>query len=215
MTRHPSNLAHDLASQRARSGDWAGLYDRFVEALRLLGVGQTAPAVGAPFPEFSLPNSLGQYRSLDGMLAEGPLVLSFNRGYWCPYCVHELKAWNDVLPELHAAGAQFAAITPEVGGRAALLGNLLDTRAEILADVDGGVALNTGLAFFAGEELLAAYRSWGLNLKELYGTDGGILPVPATFLIDAEGTTRFSFVDPDFRERAEPADVIAALKRLG
>lgn len=208
-------LADRLAEQRARSGNWAGLYDRFSANLRKVGVGLTAPRPGEPFPAFSLPNALGQYRSLDGLLAGGPLVLSFNRGGWCPYCVHELKSWSEFLPDVRAAGASFAAITPEVGGRARLLGNLLDADAEILADVDGGVALNSGLAFFVGQELLDQYREWGLDLLSLYGSDSGFLPVPATFVIDQEGITRYAFVDPDFRHRAEPADVVKALGELG
>lgn len=207
------SLAALLTETHERSIAWNDLYDAFIATLRRVGVGRSAPTVGDAFPAFALPNAAGHYRSLDALLAKGPLVLSFNRGGWCPYCAHELRAWNDALPELAAHGASFAAITPEVGGRAALMGHVLGLSddAELLCDVDGGVALATGLAFRMSETLRSAYGRAGLDIGELYGSTGGFLPVPATYLLDGDGTVRFAFVEPDFRLRAEPADVIAVL----
>ncbi len=213
MLKH--SLSATLAETRDSAGEWRGLYDRFVDGLRGLGVGSGAPHVGDIFPAFSLPDAGGHYRSLDGLIAEGPLVLSFNRGGWCPYCTHELRAWREVLPDLRAAGAHFAAITPEVGGRAALLGHLLDPDVDLLCDVDHGVALASGLVFHIGAELRRQYREWGLDLAEIYGSDSGLLPVPGIFVIDREGVTRFAFADPDFRNRAEPSEVIEVLRALG
>lgn len=210
-------LAAALADTRARSTGWNDLYDEFVASLRHLGVGEGAPKVGHEFPRFALPDAAGHYRSLDALLAKGPLVLSFSRGGWCPYCTHELRAWNDHLGELAAHGATFAAVTPEVGGRAALMGRLLDlsSDAELLCDVDSGVALATGLAFRLSTTLMRRFAEAGLDLQALYGSLSGFLPVPATFLIDADGVVRFAFAEPDFRLRAEPADVVAALAELG
>ena len=170
--------------------------------------------VGEDFPAFSLPDAGGHYRSLDSLIADGPLVLSFNRGGWCPYCTIELRAWGEALPQLAEAGGHFVAITPEVGGRAAVLGSLLHGDAEILCDVDHGVALASGLAFYIGEPLLKRYASAGFDLGELYGTRSGFLPIPATYVIDAAGTVRYAFADPDFRLRAEPAEVIEAVRAL-
>jgi len=208
-------LAEALAAAQDAAGEWTPVYDDFVEGLRGHGVGKNAPRVGEPFPAFSLPDAVGQYRSLDGLVADGPVVLSFNRGGWCPYCTHELRAWNELLPDLSAAGAQFAAITPEVGGRAALMSRLLDGDAELLCDVDHGLALAAGLAFYVGAPLLRQYREWGLDLASIYGNDSGFLPVPATFVVDREGIVTYAFVDPDFRIRAEPADVLDAVRSLG
>lgn len=189
-------------------------YDDFVDGLRTLGIPTDPPRIGEPFPDFALPNALGQYRSLSGLLADGPLVLSFHRGGWCPYCTHELRTWGELLPALREAGAQFAAVTPEVGGRAALLAHWLGGDAELLCDVDHGVALASGLAFYVGPKLIATYRDRGIDLAGLYGNASGLLPVPGTFVIDREGTTRFAFTDPDFRLRAEPEAVLAAIRDL-
>ena len=205
----------DLLAQAGNDGsEWTLLYDDVVDALRRVGVGAGAPRVGEAFPAFSLPDAGGHHRSLDALLGDGPLVLSFNRGGWCPYCTHELRAWSDALPALADAGGRLAVVTPEVGGRAALLGRLLDGDAEMLCDVDSGVALQSGLAFYLGAPLIRRYKEFGLDLADVYGTPSGFLPVPATFVLDGEGIVRFSFVDPDFRVRAEPEDVIAAVAAL-
>ncbi|HTI31055.1 MAG TPA: peroxiredoxin-like family protein [Sphingomonas sp.] len=206
-------LASSLDALRSKS-QWRPLYDEFVEGLRRIGAGAASPAVGEEFPAFALPNAAGHYRSLDALLADGPLVLSFNRGGWCPYCATELRAWSDRLPELQDAGGHFAAITPEVGGRAALLGQLLHGDAEMLCDVDHGLALTAGLAFYIGEPLMRRYERSGLDLKDLYGSSSGFLPIPATYVIDQAGTVRYAFADPDFRIRAEPMEVIAAVRSL-
>jgi len=142
-------------------------------------------------------------------------VLSFNRGGWCPYCSHELRAWCEHTPALRAAGAGLTVVTPEVGGRAALLAHLVGPDADLLCDVDHGVALASGLAFYMGSDLLSSYAEWGLDLADTYGSASGFLPVPATFVIDAGGIVRFAHVDPDFRVRAEPEEVIEVVASLG
>lgn len=158
----------------------------------------------------------GHFRSLDALVAQGPLVLGFNRGASCPYCTHELPAWREHPPALWDAGGRLAVVTAEVGGRAALLGRLLAGDAEMLCDVDHGVALSAGLAFYIGDAMRRRYHDEiHLDLGALYGTDSGFLPVPGTFVIDGAGVVRYAFVDPDFRIRAEPAAVIAAVAALG
>jgi len=84
--------------------------------------------------------------------------------------------------------------------------------AEVLCDVDHGVALSLGLAFFAGEPTLDFYTKVGLDFHALYGSQSGFLPVPATYAIDSAGRVRFAYTDVDFRNRAEPAEVLAALR---
>jgi peroxiredoxin len=191
--------------------DWQPHYDILVDRLRRAGVGANAPRVGDTFPDFALPDAQGRYRSLGTLLSGGPLVLSFNRGGWCPFCRHELAAWAAMLPALAARGAAFAAVTGEVGGRAAALATIFVDPMTMLCDVDHGVALDLGLAFHLGAPMLDRYRGYGLDLGLAYGSQAGLMAVPATFLIDRNGVVLYAYADPDFRERADPADVIAAL----
>jgi peroxiredoxin len=194
--------------------EWKDLYDGFVNRLTLLEMGKSAPIPGSRFPTLSLPDSAGRYRDLAKYYADGPLVISFNRGGWCPYCRHELESWRDAMPALEAAGGRLMVIAGEVAGRGDALIALFDGKVEILCDVDHGAALGLGLAFHAGSELLRRYLECGLDLGDIYGTQSGILPIPATFVVDSGGIVRYAFVDPDFRVRAEPKDVIAVVATL-
>ncbi len=209
-------LARRLAEAAAAAApEWQPLYDNFVAGLRTLGIGQTAPRVGDEFPDFALPDARGHYCSLSDLLNAGPVVLSFNRGEWCRYCRAELEAWHCALPELDAVHGCFVAVTGEVGGRARSLGAILGSGARVLCDVDHAVAMATGLAFYLGRPMLDRYREIGLDLATLYGSDSGFVPVPATFVIDTDRTVAFAFVDVDFRLRAEPGAVVAAVAALG
>lgn len=213
----PTPLAQRLAKTRQRSPDLGPFFDEIVIALREAGVGSAAPKVGEMFPDFSLPTADGRYRRLGDLLDLGPVIVNFSRGRWCPYCVHEVSIWAEMLPELAKAGVRFVEITGETGGGARALGALLAASshpevAEVLCDVDHGVALSLGLAFFAGDPLLDFYGKAGVDMHELYGSPSGFLPVPATFALDSSGCVRFAYADADFRERAEPAEVLAALR---
>jgi peroxiredoxin len=212
QTRH---LFEKLRRCEEDAPEWKELYDGFVDRLTVLEMGKSAPSTGMPFPALSLPDSRGHYRDISDYFAQGPLVISFNRGGWCPYCRHELESWRDALPMLAAAGGSLVVIAGEVGGRGAALESLLGGAADVLCDVDHGAALGLGLAFHAGTELLRRYLECGLDLSDIYGEQSGILPIPATFVVDAGGIVRYAFVEPDFRLRAEPLDVIKIVESLG
>ena len=212
----PSPLGQQLEQIRRGNPQLGFFFDEIVIGLRTAGVGTAAPVVGDVFPDFSLPNADGGYSRLGDMLEAGPVVINFSRGRWCPYCAHEISAWAEMLPQLADAGARFIEITGETGGGARAIGAVLAASdyaatAEILCDVDHGVALSLGLAFFAGEPMLDFYRKRGMDFHALYGSLSGFLPVPATFAVGQDGVVRYAFVDVDFRNRAEPAEVIAAL----
>lgn len=202
--------------QRCSYGDaaWADLYERFVARLAALEAGHSAPRAGAIFPDLRLPDHNGQYRSLTEIRAAGPVVLSFLRGTWCPFCQSELGDWVDHLAALRAAGGQLVVVVGEISGGADRIHAALGGQAIVLCDVDHGAALDLGLAHHAGAELLQRYLSAGLNLTDVYGTDSGILPIPATFLLDEAGVVQAAFVDPDFRIRAGAETMVSALRRL-
>ncbi len=213
----PAPLGPQLAQIRRRNPDLGPFFDEVVIGLRAAGVGAAAPKVGELFPDFSLPTAHGGYCRLGELLDQGPVIVNFSRGRWCPYCVHEVSAWAEMLPALADAGVRFIEITGETGGGARALGAVLEASpaaamAKVLCDVDHGVALSLGLAFFAGDPLLDFYTKAGLDFHDLYGSPSGFLPVPATFGLDRAGRVRFAYADVDFRERAEPADVLATLR---
>ncbi len=205
-------LSARLAATRETYRALETFFDDIVVGLKSTGVGRAAPQVGEIFPDFSLPSARGGYLALGELLTGGPVVINFSRGRWCPYCVHELAAWGEALPALNATGARFLEVTGETGGEARSILNSLPGNADVVCDVDHGLALSLGLAFFAGEPMLDFYRKSGLDMNAIYGSDSGFLPVPATYVIGQDGTVRYAFVDVDFRNRAEPTDVLAALE---
>lgn len=211
MEAQPTALAAALHDHAARSPDWQDLCDAFVARKRALGAGALAPTLGSAFPPLSLPDIQGRYRNLADLHADGPIVVSFNRGGWCPYCQLELKSWRDALPALTAAGGALVVVAGVVGGQ---MSDLVPDQVTMLSDVDHGAALALGLAIHAGFDVIERYRKSGLDLAGHYGSASGFLPIPATFVIDQHGIVQYAFVNPDFRIRAEPADVIAVVQGL-
>jgi peroxiredoxin len=204
-------LAAALAQARQSRQQWEPAYDAMVADLRAAGAGNSVASVGEILPDFALPDSAGRWTSLSDLLSSGPLVLSFQRGGWCPYCRTEMAAWRQAAPELKAAGATLAIVTPETGGRAAALAEQVGPDCRILCDVDHGVAMALGLAVPLPGAIGSRYRAGGLDLDRLTGGAGSFVPIPAIFALEPGGRILFRHADPDFRIRAEPADVIAAV----
>jgi peroxiredoxin len=207
-------LASRLSACRSLPGTWLTSYDALIARLRASDAMAGAPQVGAVAPDFALPDASGRLRRLSDFLADGPVVLSFNRGSWCPYCAEEITAWAENRDALIKAGGQLIIVTPETGGRLAGLAQIAGDDAVVLCDPDLGVALRYGLAFPVGPQVLQKFREDGFDLAEAYGTANGLLPAPATFLLDPARQVHFAFVDPDFHHRAEPAAVLCALSSL-
>jgi peroxiredoxin len=205
------SLASALQKVRTTRSHWEPAYDAMVDGLVRGGAGDSVPAVGTRMPAFALPDSQGRWTRLSDLLAKGPLALSFQRGGWCPYCSVEMIAWAEALPDLRAIGGTLAIVTPETGGRAAALVDRVGPEARLLCDVDHGVAMALGLTVPLPAEIARRYRESGLDLDRLTGGAGGFVPIPATFGIGRDGIIRFAHADPDFRRRAEPAAVVAAL----
>lgn len=190
---------------------WSAAHDALVERLRAAEAGSGAPDIGEPFPDFLLPDDRGQLVSLDDVLATGPAVISFNRGHWCEYCQLELRALQNVLPAATAAGASIIAITPELSANAAICKVKNKLAFPVLCDVDLGLTLSLGLAIPIGERVAGLLTIDGICLPKLHGGAGWLLPIPATFVVAQDGRITARHVDPDFRRRMEPADILAAL----
>jgi peroxiredoxin len=179
------------------------------------GFMQQVLAAGALFPDFMLPSAEGRLVSLASRLASGPVVISFFRGEWCPFCRLMLAALTEALPQIEAAGASLLALTPETGGLALAMKTYHGARFEVLCDVDFGVGLAAGVVFRVPKLYRARCEAAGLSFPARHGNAAWCLPVPATFILDTDGRVAWRFVDVDFSHRAEPADIISALRQLG
>lgn len=196
----------------ADADDCTALYDSLVERLVRLRVGRNAPKVGTAFPAFTLPEASGVPRSLRDLL-DRPLVVSFVGGGGCPFCLEMLAAWKETLPDLIAAGGRLLILTGDSGlavrGEHAVSG-LVD----VLIDTNHGLALASGVVFHVGPELTRRHRDAGLDLRHIYGSEAGLLPISAIFVLDPDGVIRHAHVDPDFRRRPDLAAVISTVRAL-
>ena len=173
-----------------------------------------AKSIGDIAPDFALPNVSGGRTRLSELLANGPVVISFYRGGWCPFCNLEFKALHDKLPEIKALGATLVGISPETlaVSKQTVLDHQLEF--EVLSDEANHVARDYGLVMVVDEAIRPHYEQWGIDIPAANGDDTFELPVPATYVIDRDGVIRAAHVDKDYTRRMEPADIITALKAL-
>lgn len=205
-----------LAALR-RSRDTAELRAAYDEFLELLDAGEVAAGAckpGDPMPPFVLPNAEGYLVRSDELLAHGPLVVTFFRGDWCPFCIATLQALEAVLPELSRTGGILVALTPETGGRALAAKRTQSLHYEVLVDVDLATAFGFGVVFRMPPLYGDLLRRRGVDLAERSGNPGLLLPVPATFLVGQDGIVLQSWVNIDFTQRAEPGEILQALHHL-
>ncbi|WP_412062474.1 peroxiredoxin-like family protein [Rubrivirga sp. IMCC45206] len=207
--------AANMANRAQIPAPALAVIDRATAALTAADPTAGAVSVGDSAPSFELPNAIGQTIRLGDLLAQGPVVLTFYRGGWCPYCSLELKALQDALPAITEAGARLVAISPQTPDATLSTAEKKALSFDVLSDVGNAVAREYGLVFEAPADLVETYQGFGIDLEAANGDATHELPMPATFVIDLDGTVRYAFVDPDYTQRAEPADVVAALQALG
>jgi peroxiredoxin len=173
----------------------------------MLKVGDHAPAI-------VLENAKGATVDVGTLLKKGPVIVTFYRGGWCPYCNLELKAYQDILPEIVAAGASLVAISPEKPDDTVSTAEKNALTFEVLSDVGQNVGRAFGLVYEFTEELKRAYNGFNLDIPTRNGTPGEwALPVSATYVIDRNGSIVYAYTDADYRDRADPRDVLAVLTR--
>lgn len=213
------SLTSDLAARNAAAraaipGEHVAVMDAATDALRTSGAAGRAIATGSTAPDFVLPDAAGGEIRLSDQLATGPVVLSFYRGGWCPYCSLELRALEAALGEVAAAGATLVAVSPQAPDASLGTVEKQELTYPVLSDVGNEVARSYGLVFTVPEDLRSTYDTFGIDLVAANGDDAFELPIPATYVIDPGGIVRFSFVDPDYTKRADPSDIVATLSKL-
>jgi peroxiredoxin len=178
------------------------------------GAGSKAPRVGDLAPPFSLPDVRGKKVSLDALLREGPVVVSFYRGQWCPYCDLQLRAYQEVLPRLRALGANLVAISPQTPDESLSTAEKRDLAFPVLSDAGNRTARSYGLVWKVPAGLEAIQKGFGVDLARSNGDETNELPVPGTFVVGSDGRVAFSYLNADWRLRLEPAEILSVLEKL-
>jgi len=207
-------LAAYARQSRAISPRAGEVYDRVVARLSVLGADDLGPRIGEPMPDFLLPDQNGTLVGLPDMLREGPLVISINRGHWCPYCRLDLRALAQITPEVRRMGGSIVSIMPELAGftKNAIAASGLPF--PILSDLDLSYVGLLGLMFWMGPEMAEMYGGANVQIARYQGNSRLMLPIAGKFVVDRSGIVRAREVNLDFRMRMEPAHIVAALARL-
>jgi peroxiredoxin len=178
------------------------------------GISEHALKAGDTVPDFHLPESRGGFVRLNDLLAKGPIVLSFYRGGWCPYCNLELRALQKMLPEITEFGAELVAISPQTPDQSLSTAEKNRLAFPVLSDIGSATAKAFRIAFDLAEDVRPIYTRSGHALPDKNGDESWTLPIPATYVIDPDRTVALAFLDVDYRNRLEPTDVVTVLRAL-
>ncbi|AZN32397.1 peroxiredoxin-like family protein [Pseudoalteromonas sp. Xi13] len=204
--------AYNVQKEAKLPGDVLALMAQTNEELIAQHIKNNALQVGAKVSNFSLNNHSAEQVELADLLNNGPVIISFYRGNWCPYCNLELKALNDHLPEFKTHNAQLVAISPQLPDETLSSAQKNALEFDVLSDINNKVAEQFGLLFTLDERIVALYSQFGIDFEKYYGNKSYKLPLPATYVINQKGIITYAFLNEDYTLRAEPTDVLAALE---
>lgn len=212
------NLAEELQSltesfQKIAPAESIATIEAATARLTESGLAARALQPGQPIPDFELSDPTGQLVKSAALRQKGPLVISFYRGLWCPYCNLELKALQERLPEIAAKGATLVAISPQTPDNSLTTQEKIGLRFPVLSDPGNRVARTFGLVFTLDPSLQPIYESFGIDLASSNGEESRELPVPATYVVSRDGVVTGAFVNEDYRRRLSPDEILEWLDR--
>jgi peroxiredoxin len=187
------------------------VHARAIAELKEKRLAENILPIGAKAPVFQLQDHNGQIVSSADLLGKGRLVICFIRGRWCPFCVGQMEAMNLIVPESEQERATLIAISPQTVKQSYFMHDQHKLRFPMLADVGNAVARQFGLTYRVPDYEEAVYRRAFVNLPLVNGDESWELPVPATYVLDRDGSVLYSFANEDYTERPEPMDVVGIL----
>jgi len=164
-------------------------------------------------PDFVLTNATGKEVKLSDYLKRGTVVLTWYRGGWCPYCNMTLQYLQEQLPNIQLKGANLLALTPELPDKSMSTAEKHQLQFEVLSDVGNKVAKQYGIVFKLTDAVADSYQK-AFELHAYNGDDSNELPLAATYVIDQNGVIVYTFLDAEYRNRAEAKDILAALDSI-
>jgi peroxiredoxin len=190
------------------------IHAQTVAELKARQLSATILPVGAKAPDFEVQDHNGTPVNSSALRAKGPLVLCFIRGRWCPFCVGQVEAMNLILPQIEEAGATLVAISPQTVKQSFFMHDQHKLRFPLLSDVGNRLARQFGLMYRVPQAQEAVYRRAFVNLPFTNGDDSWELPIPATYIVDRDGTILYASADEDYTQRPEPMEVVSACQGL-
>lgn len=219
-TTEPTSLADQLMARQQQgakrfSPERMQAANTAITDLADSGIIEAAVNKGDKAPDFTLPNALGESVSLYDELKKGPVILTWYRGSWCPYCNIQLHDYQASLDNIQSAGAQLMAISPELPDSALSWQEKNELEFVVLSDVGNRVAREYGVVYTIADAISANYKPGGRNDLSKYNGDESLeLPLAVTYVIGMDGTIEYAFVDADYRKRAETSEVVAFVQSM-
>jgi len=183
-----------------------------IATIAQIGLVEQSLRVGNQAPDFTLPDTRSDLVTLSTLLRRGPVVVTFYRGEWCPYCNLQLRAYQGLLPEITRLGATLLALSPQMDAVSRRTAATKELTFPVLSDSGNAVARQYGLVYNATATIRQIYLRLGTNLRDFNGDDSWELPLPGTFVVDQRQQIRLAFVNPDYTQRLEPARLLTSLQ---
>jgi peroxiredoxin len=187
---------------------------RAIDELIASGAQDKALKAGDVAPEFTLPDADGKPVSSKTLLAKGPLVVTFYRGVWCPYCNFDLSALEAVRAEIEARGASLVAVSQQTQPNSRKSQRQNGLGFPILGDKGGEIGARFGVRWTAPDYLREVHKAVGADLTQFNGEDSWTLPMPARYVIGQDGVIAYAEVNADYTRRPEPSAILPVLDRL-
>src|SRR4051812_43109418 len=191
---------------------YADAVDAFAQRLRSVQAGSQAPAVGEPMPPFVLPDHEGRLVSLEEILAQGPAVVAFHRGHWCPFCRLNMIALTEIEARLRPA--QIIAISTETQRYTRMLREQTGAMFPVLTDMDAAYALSLNIGVWLDDKLAGMIAEAGWDVPLYQGGKEWVLPIPAVFVVRQDGTIAARHIDPDYRQRMEIDELLRCVDQV-
>ncbi len=169
---------------------------------------------GKKVPTIAFKLEDGSVTQLSDLYADGPVVLNFYRGGWCPYCMLELQSYQKMKGDFDKAGAQIVAIAPDTYKEISKTKRKYNLDYMVVSDQDNLIAKRLGIAFTVDPKTLKHYQTFGIDLDASQGNSEKVLPMPGVYVINKQGIITYAFIDPDYTFRAEPSDVLKAVRDI-
>jgi len=207
--------AKKTAFEAKASEETISEYNKGVKTVQQSGMLKNALNVGDTAPDFTLTNAIGKKVTLSSLLKDGPVVMTWYRGSWCPYCNISLRSYQENLPKIKAAGAQFIALTPELPDKSLPTSKKHALEYEVLTDLNNQVAKQFKIVFEMTPWVSNAMEKFA-GLKNYNGKDydNKTLPLSATYIITPDRKIAYAFLDAEYRNRATPTQIIEKLAKL-
>lgn len=169
---------------------------------------------GDDLPPFKLPNALGKETSSDELLSKGPILITFYRGEWCPYCSLVLRALQQHLEDFQKKGVALVAVSPELPDISTSTAKKLDLKFEVLSDIGNKYAKQLGIVFQEPRDFAEIHKSFGTDMKDRNGDDSLQLPYPSTFLVDKHGKVKNAHIEADWAKRLDIETALGWVDKL-